>query len=299
MIEVNKEAEASPEETQEEVAEQPAQVDEAPTEPSDQSFEGNPDQEKINEEVYNEMIPLFKKLNMTDEQARAALDRINSKDNAEGLSAEDGLIFGKYKDSVAATEAFKKLESENGRLRREKTPEAPESYKFNFKDDPDVSDVYGEDYDFDSDPMYQAMDPVFKEAKLSQEQADKIVKGFGLVQKSQRVDVDAELEKLGSDGPQVIAEVEQFVQKNYSAKDQDILASIATSAEGVQFIKNNLMKSKTMPGENINTTTESSSDLFVKAQEIRKSENFEYDTAAIARYEKIMDEAIKLQGRGL
>jgi hypothetical protein len=297
MIEVNKEAETVSEEVTEEVTEQ--QVDETPTEePSGQSFEGNPDQEKINEEVYNQMIPLFKKLNMTDEQARAALDRINSKDG-QGLSAEDGLIFGKYKDSVAATEAFKKLESENGRLRREKSPKAPDAYEFNFKDDPDVSDIYGEDFDFNSDPMYQAMDPIFKDANLSQEQADKIVKGFGLIQKSQRVDVDAEIEKLGAEGPKVIAEVEQFVQKNYSAKDQDILASIATSAEGIQFIKNNLMKSKTMPGENINTTTESSSDLFVKAQEIRKSSNFEYDTNAIARYEKIMDEAVKLQGRGL
>ena len=224
---------------------------------------------------------------------------MENEDGSETSSKEGDMIFGKYKDMDAAMKAFKTLESENGRLRREKAPEAPEAYEFDFKDDPDVSDVYGEGYDFSSDPMYQAMDPVFKDAGLTQEQANKLVKGFGLLQKSEMVNVDAELEKLGAEGPKVIAEVEQFVQKNYSAKDQDILASIATTAEGVQFIKNNLMKSKTMPGENINTTTESSSELFAKAQELRKSANFDYDTNAIARYEKLMDEAVKLQGRGL
>lgn len=221
-------------------------------------------------------------------------------ENEDGTteSTSEEMIFGKYKDMDAATKAFKTLESENGRLRREKSPEAPEEYKFDFSEDADLKG-YVDGIDLSQDPLMAAITPVMKEHGISQDAAAALVKAKLAYDASTMVDVDAELEKLGSEGPQVIAEVETFVQKNYSVADQEILAQIATSAEGVKFIKNNLMKSKQMPGEDVNTVTESSDELFAKAQEIRKGENFSYDTGAIARYEKIMDQATKLQMKGL
>ena len=209
------------------------------------------------------------------------------------------MVFGKFKDMDAAQEGYKHLESENGRLRREKSPEAPEKYEFDFSESEDLKDIYG-DYDFAADPLFQALEPAFKNSGLTQEQANAIVTEFGKFQKSNMVDFDGELTKLGPDGASKIAEVESFVQKNYSTEDQAILVSIATTAEGINFIKNNMMAQKSIPGGDVNTVTESSAEMFAKAMEIKNgNSNFLYDMSAQSRYEAIMDKAVGLQTKGL
>ena len=254
--------------------------------------------DNIDNEVFDKMVPLFKQLNYTEEKAREVLNKISSGEEVEALSSEEGLIFGKYKDVEAAQTAFKTLESENGRLRREKKPEAPDEYSFDFSEDENLSAIM-EGVDLSQDPLMKELSPVMKEAGITQEQAKALVKAKLNFDKSMLPDVDGEIAKLGAEGPQVLAQVETFVQKNYTPGDQDILANIATSAEGVMFIKNNLMGSKKMPGENINTTTESSADILAKAQELKSTENFKYNTSAISRYDALMDKASKLQLKGL
>lgn len=241
-----------------------------------------PTQETV-EEVTNE-VP-------TGEENTEAVE------TASEESPEQELVFGKYKDIDAAQDAFKTLESENGRLRREKSPTAPDEYAFDFADDADVKDIYGE-HDFSNDPMAQAILPVFKEANLTQDQANAVIKAYGLHEKSKMVDFDAEVAKVDG-GMETVSQVESFVQKNFTSSEQGILASIATSAEGLMFIKNHMMKAKAMPGTEVNTVTESSDDLIAKAMEIKKSDNFSMNTNALARYEALMDKAMAMQMKGL
>lgn len=225
-------------------------------------------------------------------------DNQETEATTEESSTVEELIFGKYKDIEAAQSAFKTLESENGRLRREKKPEAPDEYSFDFSTDESLAEVM-KDVNLAEDPLMKELSPVMKEAGITQEQAEALVKAKLNFDKSMLPDVDGEIAKLGAEGPQVLAQVETFVQKNYTPDDQAILANIATSAEGVLFIKNNLMVSKKMPGEDVNTTTESSADLLSKAAELKSADNFNYDTNAIARYDALMDQASKLQLKGL
>lgn len=223
-----------------------------------------------------------------------------TEETTEETSTDVELIFGKYKNMEAAQDAFKTLESENGRLRRERKPEAPEAYEFNFAEDEDLKDIYGE-YDFKEDPLFQSLEPVFKDVNITNEQAQSIVAAFGKYQKSQMIDFDGEVSKLGDNGAEMLAEVENFVQKNYPLEEQDVIAQIATSAEGIKFIKSHLMdKAKNIPGDAGQTINATSAELFDKAMQLkRSSDNFHYNTKAQEQYEKIMDEAVKLQARGL
>lgn len=209
------------------------------------------------------------------------------------------LIFGKYKDMDAAKDAFKTLESENGRLRREKSPEAPEEYLFDFKEDDDLKDIYG-DHDFENDPILKDMLPIFKEANITNEQAQSIVRGFGLYQKSNMVDFDSEVAKLDG-GLETVSEVENYVQKNYTSEEQEVIASWLTTAEGLSVFKKIAMeKPSNIPGEgNSASTKESSSELINKAMEIKKSTDLIANTSARQKYETLMNKAVEMQMKGL
>lgn len=214
-------------------------------------------------------------------------------------SSEVEKVFGKYNDMEAAEKAFKHLESENGRLRREKTPEAPEEYVFDFSEEEDVSDVI-KNHNFAEDDMLKELAPTMKELGLTQAQAEGLVKAKLNYDMQFYVDPAEEIAKLGPDGGDLIAEVSSFVGKNFDQSEQAVLNDIATSADGVKFIKTHLMSKKSIPGSDVNTVTESSEDVLAKALELRTTtKDFQYNTNAIERYDKLMDKAALLQTQGL
>ena len=226
------------------------------------------------------------------------VETIETETATEDPLESEELIFGKYKDMDAAQSAFKTLESENGRLRREKQPTAPDEYSFDFSEDEDLKDIYS-DYNFSEDPILKDMLPVFKEANITEDQAKAIVRGFGLHQKSNMVDFDAEVAKIEG-GLETVSAVENYVQKNFTTSEQEVVASWLTTAEGLSIFKKMTMdKPNSIPTSNANVSSESSAELISKAMEIKKSNDLISNTTARDAYEKLMNKAVEMQMKGL
>ena len=253
--------------------------------------------------VYDKMIPLFKELNYTEDRAKEVLCKIISGDELDDLTNDEGLVFGKYKDAMAAEDAFKKLESENGRLRREKAPTAPDEYTFDFSEDTDMKDIIGEEYDFANDPLLQAMNPVFKESNMTQDQVNAAVKAFMKFQHSTAPDFEAEMDKLGSGADSIIKEVQTFVSRNFNESERALLEDVATTAEATKIlhkISKMVSPNKPIPAQATGASIKSSAELYAEAQKIRQEagSNFQFNTTAQALYEKKMDAAVDAESKG-
>jgi hypothetical protein len=254
--------------------------------------------------VFNDMIPLFKQLNLDEDTARTAVDRLISGGDIGDLVDDQGLIFGKYKDSVTAQDAFKKLESENGRLRREKAPTAPDEYEYSFADDDDLKGLIDEEWSAQDDPMMKSMDPVFKEMNLTQEQVNGLVKAHMMYEASQAPNREQEIEKLGSNAAQITEEVGSFVGRNFSEDEQDILHQTASTAAGVKLL-HKLSKlsqgQKSIPsGEAAMPARKSSAELYQEAFAVKKEAgaNFSNNTTALKLYEEKLDKAVEAENKG-
>jgi hypothetical protein len=232
------------------------------------------------------------------ETSETEVETTETQSPTDQQSEAEDLIFGKYKDIDAAQSAFKTLESENGRLRREKQPTAPDEYSFDFSEDEDLKDIYS-DYDFAEDPVLKDMLPVFKDANITEDQAKSIVRGFGLHQKSNMVDFDSEVAKIEG-GLETVSAVENYVQKNFTTSEQEVVASWLTTAEGLSVFKKMTMdKPNSIPTSNANVSSDSSADLISKAMELKKSNDLISNTTARDAYEKLMNKAVEMQMKGL
>lgn len=255
--------------------------------------------------IYQRMIPVFKEMNLTQEQAQAMLSGyMNQTYGAvDDLVGDDGMIFGKYKDAVAAQEAFKHLESENGRLRRERQPTAPEQYVYDFSGDEDVSSILPEDFDFSEDPLVKHMEPVFKEANFTQEQVNAATKAWLQYQASQRVDTKAEMESLGADAPIILKDAQALRDmKGFSDEERQIIESWVTTADEARLLSKikGMMtaQSKIPAADNLQAPTKSSAELYAEASEIRRKPHFTRDPDLQAIYEKKMDQAVMAEQKG-
>lgn len=235
----------------------------------------------------------------TEEQASEA--------PAEEVANDDAgeLIFGKFKDMDAATEGYKTLESENGKLRRERAPEAPEVYEYNFTEDNDLKDVVPQDFDFANDPLLKQLEPAFKELNITQEQASKLVGEYLKYEVSLQTNPADELAKLGPNGNQVVEDVKNFSQKHFNEEEQAILQQWATTGEATSLLHKISKMSKgsaSIPSGNdgsANTVQKSSDELFLQAQELRRStKGFEFNSDAKNRYEALMQKAIEAEEKG-
>jgi len=254
-------------------------------------------------EIYEKMIPLFKQLNLSEEDAKAMLDRASS--GEVDLADEDGMVFGKYKDATAAREAFKKLESENGKLRREKTPTAPEEYEYSFGSDEDMKDIVPEDFDFSEDPLVQAMEPVFKDNNFTQDQVTAATKAWLQFQSASQTDPKAEMEALGTKATELIQGAQDFRDlKDFSTEEQSIIEGWATTGDEVKLInkiKKMMGGEKTIPTDGARLESgKSSKELYSEAFALKKKagENFQFNTTAQALYDEKMDEAVAAEEKG-
>lgn len=124
---------------------------------------------------------------------------------------ESGKYLGKYSSLRDVFEGYKNATAKL----RERFPEPPESadkYEFTFQDEA------LKELDLKEDPVWKEMAPVFHEAKVSNETAQKIVEGFLKQQAAQRVKPEQIREGLGNEADRIVSEVQAFVNK---AKDPD------------------------------------------------------------------------------
>lgn len=209
----------------------------------------------------------------------------------------------KYAGKYGSVEDLEKGYKELVQKLTEKNPKAPEKYTFDFTEDEDLKDLT-EGYDFESDPLFSRMSLIMKEKNISQDTANALIREYLMFEKESIPDVGEEQKKLGHDGQRMISEVEDFVSRNYSAEEQDIARQIASTAEGVKFLHKTaqLGASKSIPtsSESTNNTTQTSRDLFEKANEIRRElQTNPYSKELERQYNEVFEKAtaLKLKGR--
>lgn len=127
---------------------------------------------------------------------------------------ENGQFFGRYPSIEAVFQSFKEQDSELGRLRRQNSPEIPESdndYKFTVGEGDDAQEFSPE-----NDELLAKFAPVFRELKIPVENANKLFEVWASYQQSQGPDLAAERQKLGDEADNIIGAVETWVTKRGS-----------------------------------------------------------------------------------
>lgn len=211
---------------------------------------------------------------------------------AEPEKQDDYLYGGKYKSVDDLEKGYKELYSKY----TEKRPEAPEKYEFDFSEHETLK---SQEISLDDDPTYQKMVPLFKELNLTQDQANMLVSTYLETSYEAIPDQAQEIEKLGPNAQEIINRTNSFVSKNFTAEEQELAMAIGATADGVKFLD----KIAKMRGEQPIPTDaadyapkKSYQELMAEATAFLKSHpNFDIDKKAQARYERMMDEAVKLQ----
>lgn len=217
----------------------------------------------------------------------------NATDGGEDSADTDEpeLIFGKYKDMEAATSAFKELESQIGKLKRERMPEAPEEYNLDFSEDAELADMM-KDYNLKEDPLMEAMLPVFKEANITDEQARGLIKAQLMFNKLQDMDAEsykkAELEKLGSEYESINTNLVSYAKRNLTPEEQETFMSLASNAEAFKLLNKLIDKPSAIPTKANETTGIDKSELEAKARAMRADPNFFTNQDLQKRYNDIM-----------
>jgi hypothetical protein len=205
---------------------------------------------------------------------------------------EEYLYAGKYKSAEDLEAGYKEL---YGKFTA-KTPEAPDEYKFDFTENEALKSV---EINLDDDPTYQKMVPLFKELNLSQDQANALVETYLESSMEGITDIGEELKKLGPNANDIVTRANAFVAKYLSPEEQGIAEQLGQTAEGVQFLE----KMAKMRGEadipvdaQAFAPKQTYQELMAEAVALRKGNpNFDIDRPAQAKYEQMMDAAVKLQ----
>lgn len=211
----------------------------------------------------------------------------------EAPASDDSYMYaGKYKSIEELEKGYKEVVQKL----TEKTPSAPEEYEFNFSENEALKHV---NIDLENDPTYAKMVPLFKELNLTQDQASAIFNTYLESEFGDMPDPGNEMMKLGPKANDIIKRVSGFVERNFNEVEQGIAQQIGATAEGVQFLDKIAM----MRGEQPIPTNaqdfaprKTHQQLLAEAVALRQSApNFDIDKQAQAKYEALMDEAVKRQ----
>lgn len=216
-------------------------------------------------------------------------------DTKEESQEEARLLAGKFKDVAALEKGYQ----EAMKIVTKKNPEAPENYDFDFSEYESLKDL---NLDLSDDPEFQAMIPVFKELNITQDQANKIVSMALQTRITEtQADLDAERAKLGSEADNIIKSVKGFYHNSLTPEEQEAANPLTYSAEGLKLLNKfatlGASSSSSMPDSTNAAPMQTSAELFQEAANYR-NENpgmQNGDPAARAKYEAMMDKAVKVQ----
>ena len=228
----------------------------------------------------------------TDVSAEVVPDEV--KDTSEVTPEQvDYLYAGKFKTAEALETGYKELMTKF----TEKRPTAPDEYNFDFSEHETLKN---HQINLDDDPTYQAMVPLFKEMNLSQEQASTLMNTYMESIYSEIPDIGEEMKKLGPNANEMLDRVNKFVAKEVPEKFRPLIEQAGATAVGVEFVEwvqNGMMRDGPIPTDaDAYAPRKSYQEVMAEAMELRKgTPNFEIDKKAQARYEALMDQAVKLQ----
>jgi hypothetical protein len=228
-------------------------------------------------------------------------------ENAEATQAEettqeaqdDGY---KYAGKFSSVEDLEKGYKELGGKLREKNPGAPEEYSFDALAESETLADYKDkvaELNLQEDAYVQAMIPAFKEVGLTQEQADKLISTYLQADFANMIDAEEERGKLGSEANELINKVKTFNEKLPEA-ERAYLESITSTADGVRFASKliDMMGEKPIPDDDVHASAQVDyNELIAEANKVKAVANFGINKQAQARYEKLMDEAMRAKMR--
>ncbi len=221
---------------------------------------------------------------------------IQSETPTEG---NEELILGKFKTQDDLTNAYGELEKSYGDLKRQKSPEAPEEYKFDFSE----HEVLGKQNDIvnevmETSPLISKALEKFKEHGVSQEAASDILADVLEADFASLPSPEDELAKLGNDADNVIKEVESYVHR-FPMEEQQLLQQLCSTADGLKFIQklSKMGGSKDIPTKS-QAPTKSADEYFAEAMAVKEKygKDFQFKTEAIKEYEALMKKGIEIEG---
>ena len=214
----------------------------------------------------------------------------------EKEKGEEGYLYaGKYK----TMEDFEKGHKELVQKLREKAPAAPEDYTFDFSEDEDLKPhaLILEELNVKEDPRFEIMNDVFKKHNLSQDVVNDIVKAQLLHDINSMPDLEEEANSLGEEKDIILAHAQTFVNKHLNEEEIEIAVDLGKTAAGVKLLykMSKLAGEKNIPqGVNVGVAGPTSKELYAEAFAYKAGHpRFEFDTNAQARYETLLESAVK------
>lgn len=137
----------------------------------------------------------------------------------------------KFKEPEALAKSYVELE----KVLLEKGKIAPESYEVNLE---------GISINTEDD-LFSGFAALAKEAKFSNEQFNNVLKFAAESGMLDMPNMEAEIEKLGPQGQEILGELTQFAERNLSVEEQEVLKDMAYTAEQVNLL-NKLVKRATV-----------------------------------------------------
>lgn len=253
--------------------------------------------EAVSQTTVDETINETTEETSTDTGLTEGVDPVEPETNEDSPAQPEKLLAGKYKTPEDLEQGYKEL----SKKLREKT-EPPEKYDLDsLKNNEELAGLLPEDYSFQDDPMFQVLEPAFREAGLTQDQVVKLTQAKMLFDKANMVDPKAEMEKLGSNAGQVITDVRSFVDSSLPDDLKEVAEAFAYTAEGVKLLhhmsqlQKTAMPTKTAeqkvsPDELINTK-------MARVKELKSAKGFDLNRSAKAEVEKLQDEIATIQLR--
>jgi hypothetical protein len=202
---------------------------------------------------------------------------------------DTGKILGKYDNVKDLVKGYKEATTKL----REKTPTAPDAYAFDFSQHETLGKALKDDWLAD-DPIWAAMEPVFKEVGVTQEQASRLMEAHLNWTHSNIPDLDAEKKRLGTDADAILATIQTAAPKLAKTEgDVAALDYIGRNADAVKLLHRmiGLMGEQPLPdGAKIATQTDKQG-FREQALEIRKRPDFDLDPKLQQQYVDLLGKA--------
>lgn len=212
----------------------------------------------------------------------------------------DELLAGKFKEVPELERSYKELESSYGKLKRERAPEAPESYDFSFENDAEFTATLPEGYSLSEDPLVEAMSPIFKDANLTQEQVDKITKGWIGNELASVPNAEEEMSKLGSESEALLKGANSFLERNFTEEERGLVSGLESTADGIRLLNKMasiISTNKVIPTDASTGTGVDLSDLRSKADALRATPHFKNKPDLMKEYDGITRKIAEIELR--
>lgn len=208
---------------------------------------------------------------------------------------ESGLYFKKYKTPMDAFNGFAEMQKEFGRLKREKSPEAPESYELDFSD----VEFIPEDFTW-KDETFDEFETVFKKHNFTTEAVKDLIALKYKLEEPFIPNADKAREELGSEADEIIHNVNTAAKKYFTEEERDVMAELGYDSRYMRILNkwSKLVGEKPIPGEMDGVPEADWEELKAEAFDYKKNNpDIEHNETKQRIYDRKLEAAIKAEMR--